>query len=167
MSHFWVQNGSFAPNKHFLGKILNIILIYLSINFIVSNFKILRPRVKRMCDFWTQNGPICPNQNVIYSLSTFQKSKSDMNLLKKYWRLKNTEITLTESLFLAIITWEPDFSQVFSFWRMLKDHKNFRFTTVLDNTKDLIFVKCPKTLFFDAFWPFLTSFFSKISWCHI
>ena len=32
-------------------------------------------------------------------LSTCQKSKSDINLLVKYWRLKNTEISLAESHF--------------------------------------------------------------------
>ena len=32
-------------------------------------------------------------------LSTCQKLKSDINLLVKYWRLKNTEISLTESHF--------------------------------------------------------------------
>ena len=29
MSHFRVQNGRFGPNKQFLGKIFNIIFIYL------------------------------------------------------------------------------------------------------------------------------------------
>ena len=32
-------------------------------------------------------------------LSTCQKSKSDINLLVKYWRLKNTEISLAKSHF--------------------------------------------------------------------
>ena len=32
-------------------------------------------------------------------LSTWQKSKSDINLLVKYWWLKNTEISLAESHF--------------------------------------------------------------------
>ena len=32
-------------------------------------------------------------------LSTCQKSKWDINLLMSYWRLKNTEISLAESLF--------------------------------------------------------------------
>ena len=40
MGHFWVQNGPFAPKKHFWGKIINNILIYLLTNFIVPDFKI-------------------------------------------------------------------------------------------------------------------------------
>ena len=35
MGHFWVQNGRFALNKHFLGKIINIILIFLLTHFTV------------------------------------------------------------------------------------------------------------------------------------
>ena len=34
-----------------------------------------------------------------WCLSTCQKSKSDINLLVKYWRLKNTKISLAESHF--------------------------------------------------------------------
>ena len=39
MDHFCVQNGPFAPNKHFLGKII-IIFIYLLTYFMVPSFKI-------------------------------------------------------------------------------------------------------------------------------
>ena len=53
--------------------------------------------------------PIFPNENFFRKpvnepcffhscLSTYQKSKSDINLLEKYWRLKNTEISLAENL---------------------------------------------------------------------
>ena len=45
------------------------------------------------------------------------------------------------------------------FLQTVKDHKNFRFTTILDITKDFIFLKSPKNLVFWPFWPFLTSFF--------
>ena len=34
---------------------------------------------------------------------------------------------------------------------MLKDHKNFRFMLILDKTKELIFLKSPKTIFFCLF----------------
>ena len=44
--------------------------------------------------------------------------------IKVYWNLIGREP------FSAIITWEPDFSQVCSFCRMLKDHNNFCFTTI-------------------------------------
>ena len=54
--------------------------------------------------------PICPNKNFFRKpinkpcsfhscLSTCQKSKSYINLLIKYWQLKNTEISLAESHF--------------------------------------------------------------------
>ena len=85
------------------------------------------------------------------------KIKSDINLLMKYWWLKNTKISLAESHFLAI-TWEPDFSQACSFCRMLMNHKNFHFTQIPEKTNDVIFLKSPKTLFFGQFWPFLIIF---------
>ena len=34
-----MQNGWFAPKKHFFGKIINIIFIYLLTHFIVPKFK--------------------------------------------------------------------------------------------------------------------------------
>ena len=37
LRHFWIQNGPFAPNKTFFGKIINF--IYLLSPFIVENFK--------------------------------------------------------------------------------------------------------------------------------
>ena len=54
--------------------------------------------------------PICPNENFFRKsvnkhlsfhscLSACQKSKSDINLLMKYWQLKNIEISLAESHF--------------------------------------------------------------------
>ena len=47
MCHSWPQNGPFAPNKTFFGKIINIILIYLLAPSIVQNFKkILQPDPK-------------------------------------------------------------------------------------------------------------------------
>ena len=67
-------------------------------------------RIMAMHHFWTQSGPFTSNNfffrkpvnhpYVFYScLSTWQKSKSDINLLVKYWWLKNTEISLAESHF--------------------------------------------------------------------
>ena len=40
---FWAQNGSFAPNEPFFGKIINTILIYLLTPFIVQNLKKILP----------------------------------------------------------------------------------------------------------------------------
>ena len=41
--HFEAQNGPFAQNNFFGGKIINIILIYLLAPFIVQNFKKILP----------------------------------------------------------------------------------------------------------------------------
>ena len=102
--------------------------------------------------------PISPNENFFRKpvnepcffhscLSTCQKSKSDINLLVKYWRLKNTEMSLA---------WEPDFSQACSFRRMLMNHKDFHFTQIPDKTNDMIFLESPKTMgHFGHFWSFL------------
>ena len=48
------------------------------------------------------------------------------------------------------------------------DHKNFRFTPILEKTNDLIFLKSPKTLFLGHFWSFLPDgiFFQIIRLCH-
>ena len=124
-----------------------------------------------MSNFWAQNGPF-PRMIIFFrkpvnepcffhsGLSTCQKSKSDVNLFVKYWRLKNTEISFIESHFLAI-TWEPEFSQACSFRRMLINHKNFHFRQILDKTNDVIFLKSPKTMFLGHFFPFLVIF----PWC--
>ena len=117
----------------------------------------------RMCNFWAQNGPFAQirifSENLLtwtlflsFMLSTCQNSKWDINLLVKYWQLKNSEILLAKS------HWEPYFSQVCSFCRTLMNHKNFHLTQILDKTNDLIFLQSPKTLFLCHFWPFLVIF---------
>ena len=69
-----------------------------------------RSRVMRMCHFWAQNGSLAQMRifsgnllikpcSVHSCLSTCHKSKSDINLVIKYWRLKNNEISLAESHF--------------------------------------------------------------------
>ena len=108
---FLAQNDPFAQNNFFL-KIINIILIYLLPTFIGQNFKKILPAdpVMRMCNFWAQNSPFpiwifffrkpVNEPRFFHScLSTCQKSKSDINLLVKYWQLKNTQISLAESHF--------------------------------------------------------------------
>ena len=64
-------------------------------------------------------------------------------------------------------TWELDFSQTYSFLRMLMNHKNFDFTHILDKTIDMIFLKSLKTMFSGQFWPFLPDgdIFQKIQLC--
>ena len=75
-------------------------------------------------------------------------SLNEILTIKEYWNLTDREP------FLAI-TWEPDFSQACSFYRMLMNHKNFRLIQIPDKTNDVIFLKKPKTLFLGYFWHFL------------
>ena len=109
MHHFGDQNGPFAPPKFFF-KIINIILIYLLAPFILQNLKKILPTDPELEDvqFLGPKWPISSNENFFrkpvhepcffYSCpSTCQKWKSDINLLVKYWWLKNTEISLAES----------------------------------------------------------------------
>ena len=51
---------------------------------------------------------------------------------------------------------------------MFINHKNFHFTQIPDKTNDMIFLKSPKTLFLDHFWPFLPNgdFFPKNLLCN-
>ena len=98
---------------------------------------------------------------------TCQKSKSYINLLVKYWWLKNTLILKSREPFLSL-TWELDFSQACSFHSMLMNHKNFDFTKIPDKTNNVIFSKSSKAMFLDHFWIFLPDedFFQKIQLCH-
>ena len=113
MRHFWAQNGPFRPNKFlFLGNCY--CLSHLPIRpFPCAKFKrnsSSGSRDMRMCNFWVQNGPF-PQMRIFFRkpanepcffyscLSTCQKSKSNINLLVKYWWFKNTEISLAESHF--------------------------------------------------------------------
>ena len=118
----WIQSNedapfldpkwSICPKQFFFCKIINIILIYLLAPFIVQNFKKFFQQIQSYEDvqFLGPKWPISPNENFFRKpvnepcffhscLSTCQKSKSDINLLVKYWRLKNTEISLAESHF--------------------------------------------------------------------
>ena len=84
---------------NFFWKIIRIILVYLLVPFIL-----------RIRNFWAQNSPF-PQMRILFRksvnepcffhscLSTYQKSKSGIDLLVKYWQLKNTEISLAESHF--------------------------------------------------------------------
>ena len=144
-----------------------------------------------MRNFWAQNGPF-PQMKIFFRkpinepcffhscLSTCQKSKSDINLLVKYWQLKNTEISLVESfgynlvikntIISLVITWEPDFSRECSFRRMLMNHKNYHFTQIPDKTNDVTFLKTQKLCFLAFLCIFghfcMMGIFSKKSGCH-
>ena len=65
---------------------------------------------------------------------------SEILTIKEYWNLTGQEQFST-------ITWEPDFSQVYSFRRMSMNHKNFHFTQIPDKTNDIIFLKVQKPCF--------------------
>ena len=100
------------PQTNFFWKIINIILIYLLAPFIVQSFKeilpvdpeswrcaIFGPKMAHLPKWDFFRKPI--NEPCLFHsrLSTCQKSKWDINLLVKYWQLKNTEISLVESHF--------------------------------------------------------------------
>ena len=92
--------------------------------------------------------PICPNKNFfrkpiktlfisfmpiyIPKINFRYQSIYEILTIKDYWNLIGQEPFLT-------ITWEADFSQAYSFHRMLMDHKNFRFIPIPDKINDLIF----------------------------
>ena len=110
MCHFWAKNGPLAPN--FFLKIINIILIYLLALFIVQKFKKILPVDPELwgCAIFGSKMAYFPkweffrkpvNESCFFHLcfSTCQKSKSNINVLVKYWRLKNAEILLAESIF--------------------------------------------------------------------
>ena len=81
------------------------------INSGLAQFNHAQSRVMRMRHFWAQNGPfpqmIIFSENLLTSLvSTIHaylhaKNQSQIliYLLMKYWRLKNTEISLAKSVF--------------------------------------------------------------------
>ena len=78
-------------------------------------------------------------------------SINEILTIKEDWNLIGREKILA-------ITWEPDFSQTCSFRRILMNHKNFCFTQIPDKHNNMIFLKSPKLLFLDHFWPFLVIF---------
>ena len=113
MHHLWVENAPFAPNKNFLWTIL---LISFSCTYwplsLCKVFKKLSQRIQSYgnAPFLDPKCPVFPNENFFRKsvnkhcsfhscLSACQNSKSDINLLVKYWPLKNTAISLAESHF--------------------------------------------------------------------
>ena len=100
------------PQSIFFGKLL---IPFSSTYYPLSLCKILKKFFQWIqsyedAQFLGPKWPISPNENFFRKpvnepcffhscLSTCQKSKSDINLLVKYWRLKKTEISLAKSLF--------------------------------------------------------------------
>ena len=92
MHHLWAENGPFAPNKFFLENY--------SYHSHLLMVKILKFFQRIDAQFLGPKWLISPNENFFRKplnepcffhswLSICQKLKSDINLLVKYWRLKN------------------------------------------------------------------------------
>ena len=173
MCHFQVQNGPFVTNKFFLVQTIIITLIYLLALFPVQNLKKFLQWIQsyedaQLLDPFFSRKPVNEPCFLYLCLSTCQKSKWDINLLKKYWRLKNTEISLVESF--LVITSVLDFSQAWSFHRMLMNHSNFHFTQIPAET-NVVFFKKSKNHVLGQFLTIFSQFcprgiLSKKSDCH-
>ena len=106
---------SICPKQNFFLEIINITLIYLLDPSILQNFWKTFPAYPELwgCAIFGPKMTHFPKWEFFFfftkpvnkpcffhsCLSTCQKSKSDINLLVKYWWLKNTEISLAESHF--------------------------------------------------------------------
>ena len=112
---FWkILKNSFSYEQNFLGT-NHYYYFHLPIGpFHCAKFKknsYSRSRVMRMHNFWAQNGPfpqmIIFSENLLTSLVSIihaylhakNQSQILIYLLMKYWRLKNTEISLAKSVF--------------------------------------------------------------------
>ena len=106
MCHFRAQNDPFVLNNFFWYKAFTF--IYLLALFTVQNLKKFLQQIQSYdAQFLGPKWPISQNENFFRKpvnepcffhscLSTCQKPKSDINLLVKYWWLKNTKISLAE-----------------------------------------------------------------------
>ena len=110
---FLSTKRSICPTQFFFWKIIDIILIHLLAPFIVQNLKKnIFQWIQSYEDvqFLSPKWLISPNENFLrkpvnepcffyWCLCTCKRSKSDVNLLVKYWWLKNSEISLAKSHF--------------------------------------------------------------------
>ena len=110
--HFWDQNSPFVLNNIFWG-INHCYYFHLPMDlFIVQNLKevlqwiqnyndapFLGPKWSIYLKYFFFRKPVNEPCFFYSCLSTCQKSKSDINLLVKYWWFKNTKISLVESHF--------------------------------------------------------------------
>ena len=122
----------------------------LSGSFTSNNFFFTKP-VNEPCFFYS-------------CLSTSQKSKSDIDLLVKYWWFKNTKISLAESHFCLYL--RTRFFPSMQFSQDVNNHKTFDFTQIPDKTNDMIFLTNEPCFWaiFDHF--YLIGIFSKKPSCH-
>ena len=111
---FWLLNDPFARQKFFLEKTIFFSSTYWPLSLCkIKKKKILEPiQSYEDMPFLHPKWSICPNKNFFGNsahesfsfhscLSKFQTPESETNLLIKYWWLKNTEISLSESCFRA------------------------------------------------------------------
>ena len=111
MGHVWVKKVYLPQTSFFWEKLILFLSMYWPIS-LCKSFKnsCNVSRIMKIDHLCIQNWPICPNKNFFRKpdnklssyhscLSTFQKSKSHISILMKYWRLRNTEISLAESHF--------------------------------------------------------------------
>ena len=130
--YFWVLNGPFAPNKNFSLENLSMQFSCTSSAYPWKRFKIMRIHL-----FWGQkrhfypehflflqkcNDKPCSFHSFFSCLSIFKNSKSDVNILMKYWYLKKIKLSLDKSIFCHNL--RNKFSQTCSFHRTLhQDHE--------------------------------------------
>ena len=142
---FSYQNDTFAPNKNFFKKTINISSMYLLTPFIVQNFKnilgaypklqgraIFRPKMTHLPrkKFFSENpfSNLVAFIHVYHMLRVICQSINEILTIKEYWNLKS------ESIFGH--TWESDFFHMCGFHRMLKGHKYFHSTPFPDKTNE-------------------------------
>ena len=143
MCHFRAQNGPFVMNKIFLVQTIIITFIYLLALFIVQNLKKFLQRIQSYEDaqFLGPKWPISPNDNFFRKpsnepyffhscLSTCQISDSYINLLVKYWQIKNTEKEYIFGSTIETVKKQPGFSVNLA---------KFLRATLLENTSGVCF----------------------------
>ena len=96
MHHFWAQNGTICPTQIFFLKIINIILIYLLVPFIVQNFKKILPAELWELAIFGPKWPIFLNghfkkKNLLMSLVSLIRvylySTNESQILICYWNI--------------------------------------------------------------------------------
>ena len=91
--------------------------------------------------------------SLVSFIQAYLHAKNQSQILIHCWNIDNWRILKSHwpRANLAI-TWELDFSQAYSFHRMLMNHKYFHFKQISDKTNDVIFLKS------HIFGPFMTIF---------
>ena len=154
MCYFWAQNVLFVLKKNFMVQTIIITFIYLLALFKIAHLP--------QWELFSQNLLIWLVPVIHAYLNA--KNPSQILMIKEYWNL------IGQEPFLAL-TWEPDFSQAWSFRRMLMNHKNFRLHRFLTRLMVRFSSKTPETCFwaiFDHFCSHLPhgDFPKKIRLCH-